>query len=126
MNVYWRSVIAMVALVALIAVAFVIMDDSMPRVQDGRVPESSSLPESADASESTDTPAPTREKERYFLTLEGDILSAYRISGSQKELIMSGNMTPLLMSDKDIQSLSSGIYADTFEDLCLYFESYAS
>lgn len=54
------------------------------------------------------------------------MLCAYRVHGGQKELIRSENAQPMLMSEAEMHTLERGIYADSFEDLCLYFESYLS
>ncbi len=64
--------------------------------------------------------------EKYLLTVQNGKLSAYRISGASKKLINSNDIDLQLMSEEDIRILSDGIYADSFEELCLYFESYAS
>ena len=64
--------------------------------------------------------------EKYFLVTEGNMLCAYRISSDKREKIAFAELKPLLVEAEDIQKLQSGIYADSYEDLCLYFEAYTS
>ena len=68
----------------------------------------------------------TDKSEEYYLALEGKMLYAYRIHDGQKELIRCENAQPMLMSEDEVRNLERGIYAESFEDLCLYFESYLS
>ncbi len=74
----------------------------------------------------SDAPLPGKDDTKYFLSLEGDSLCAYREEEGTKKLIISKAMQPMLMSDEDITRLRDGIYAESYEDLCLYFESYLS
>lgn len=66
------------------------------------------------------------QSEEYYLILEGNVLCAYRVQNGQKELIRSEDAQPMLMSEAEVHTLERGIYAQSFEDLCLYFESYLS
>lgn len=63
---------------------------------------------------------------KYFLTLEGNTLCAYTEELGTRKLVFSRSFEPVLMSDAEIENLKGGIYAESFEDLCLYFESYLS
>ena len=65
-------------------------------------------------------------KEKYFLVIEENILCAYRIISGKKEKIASAELKSLLVDSEDIQRLKNGIYANDFEELCMYFESYTS
>lgn len=63
---------------------------------------------------------------KYFLTLEGKNLCAYTEKLGNRELILSRSAEPMLMSEEEKRALEGGIYAESFEDLCLYFEAYLS
>ena len=67
-----------------------------------------------------------RDDTKYFLTLEGNTLCAYTEELGARKLVFSRSFEPMLMSDAEIKNLKGGIYAESFEDLCLYFESYLS
>jgi len=64
--------------------------------------------------------------EKYFLVIEENILCAYRITSDQKEKISCAELNPLLVEADEVRELQNGIYADSYEDLCLYFEAYTS
>ena len=63
---------------------------------------------------------------KYFLTLEGNTLCAYTEELGTRKLVFSRSFEPMLMSEAEIENLKGGIYAESFEDLCMYFESYLS
>ena len=67
-----------------------------------------------------------KDNTKYFLTLEGNTLCAYTEELGAKKLVFSRSFEPMLMSEAEIKNLKGGIYAESFEDLCLYFESYLS
>ncbi len=67
-----------------------------------------------------------RDTTKYFLTLEGNTLCAYTEELGTRKLVFSRSFEPMLMSEAEIKNLKGGIYAESFEDLCLYFESYLS
>jgi len=66
------------------------------------------------------------EKPKYFLTLKGESLCAYAEKNGTKRLIHSKPAHTILMSDDDIKKLREGIYAENYEDLCLFLEAYIS
>ena len=66
------------------------------------------------------------EKPNYLLTLEGESLCAYEEKKGALRLIHSKDTRPMLMSDDDIKKLKEGIYAESYEDLCLFMEAYIS
>ena len=66
------------------------------------------------------------EKPKYLLTLEGESLCAYEEDEGSRKLIHSKTARPMLMSDDDIKKLKKGIYAESYEDLCLFMEAYIS
>ena len=68
----------------------------------------------------------TEQTEKYFLVIEENSLCAYRIISGNKEMVASAELKSLFMESEDIQRLKQGVYANNFEDLCLYFESYTS
>ena len=67
-----------------------------------------------------------KDNTKYFLTLEGKNLCAYTEEFGNRELILSRSAEPMLMSEEEKRNLEGGIYAERFEDLCLYFEAYLS
>ncbi|MBE7051773.1 MAG: hypothetical protein E7395_04305 [Ruminococcaceae bacterium] len=66
------------------------------------------------------------DKCKYYITLEGDALCAYLVENGETELLRSEKAVTLLMSEDEISMLSRGIYAESYEDLWMYFESYSS
>ncbi len=66
------------------------------------------------------------EAEKFFLVLEGDKICAYAISGEDKKLIKSTNPDPGFVEESELSKLKNGIYASTYDELCLYLESYIS
>lgn len=70
--------------------------------------------------------APSAEKEEYLLRLEDNYICAYYIGATGRRLITSSRANTSVMSDSDIEKLREGIYANNYEDICLYFESWSS
>lgn len=66
------------------------------------------------------------ESEKYFLVFDGENICAYVIKGDDKTLIKSTKFSAGLIDDGEISKLSDGIYARSYEELCLYLESYLS
>ena len=66
------------------------------------------------------------ESEKYFLVLEGDKICAYVIKGEDKKLVKSTNPDPGFVEESELSKLKNGIYASTYDELCLYLESYIS
>ena len=53
-------------------------------------------------------------------------MCAYLVENGETELLRSEKAVTLLMSEDEISMLSRGIYAESYEDLWMYFESYSS
>lgn len=115
MNIYSKIALGTLCASVVIVSAFAITSVRSP---DSPAPRAAA-PKSESASEIS-------QSEEYYLALEGSMLCAYRVHGGQKELIRSENAQPMLMSEAEVHTLERGIYAQSFEDLCLYFESYLS
>ena len=121
MNIYSKIALGTLCASVVIVSAFAITSVRSPDSPAPRAvaPKSARSTQSESASEIS-------QSEEYYLALEGNMLCAYRVHGGQKELIRSENAQPMLMSEAEVHTLERGIYADSFEDLCLYFESYLS
>lgn len=65
-------------------------------------------------------------KERYLLTINDGKLCAYRITGNTREPVGIGEFDIGLLSESDASALKKGIYFESFEELCMYFEAYSS
>lgn len=68
----------------------------------------------------------TESKDKYMLRLENDKICAYMILDDGSLSLWNSTRIPPDLSDEDRLALEKGIATDTFEKLCLYFESYAS
>lgn len=124
MNIYRKIALGLLVCTVLAAGVFSFTHVLSPSVPDNTAARVRSAEKTADAAKNTEVMQSGEEK--YFLTLEDGRLCAYRITDGQKELIRSDEAETILMSDEEAAKLANGIYADTFEDLCLYFESYLS
>lgn len=62
----------------------------------------------------------------YVIKLENGKICAYMNITGQKPLLWNSMDVPLTLSQDDINALNQGIYTNSFEELCLFFESYAS
>ncbi len=124
MNIYSKIALGTLCASLVLVSAFAITNVRSPASS----PQNSGAPKSARSSENRapESAIEMSQSEEYYLTLEGSMLCAYRIQNGQKELIRSENAQPMLMSEEEMHTLEGGIYADSFEDLCLYFESYLS
>ncbi len=87
--------------------------------------ETSKPPFDTSEKQSSELPQKTYDT-KYLITLEGKELCAYKESDGTRELAFSRLAEPMLMSDEDREKLKNGIYAESYEDLCLYFEAYLS
>ena len=65
-------------------------------------------------------------RKKYILKIENSSIYAYEISGSQKIIVQCADIETFHLTPVEIQKLSGGIEASSFEELCLYFESYTS
>jgi len=72
--------------------------------------------------DATDT---SEENLQYMLIMESDRLCIYKMS-DERELVCDAPISPLLMSENDVLLLENGIVSDDFEEIVLYYESYAS
>jgi len=67
-----------------------------------------------------------KENEKYLLVLENEKLCAYKIKGEDKTLLKSFLFSSTLIENSEVSKLTDGIYASSYEELCLYMESYIS
>jgi len=65
-------------------------------------------------------------KNAYALKIVGERICAYMILRDGSEVLWSSTDIPPILSPDERNALKKGIYTDDFEELCLYFESYAS
>ncbi len=65
-------------------------------------------------------------QEKYLLRLDNDKICAYMISDDGSYTLWNSTKMPPTLSESDKKALRAGITTDSFEKLCLYFESYAS
>jgi len=63
---------------------------------------------------------------QYILKLEGDLICAYITDGNGSSMLWNSTSRPLSLSPDDIKKLENGLYTSSFEELCLFFEAYAS
>ncbi len=68
----------------------------------------------------------TKSSEKYMLRLENDKICGYMILEDGSLSLWNSIKVPPDLSAQDKATLEKGITTDTFEKLCLYFESYAS
>ena len=68
----------------------------------------------------------TESNEKYMLRLEDERICAYMVLDDGSLSLWNSTRIPPDLSEEDKSSLEKGITTDTFEKLCLYFESYAS
>ncbi|MBR2404557.1 MAG: hypothetical protein IKA95_02750 [Clostridia bacterium] len=124
MNMYSKLALGTLCASLVLASAFAITGVHSP----GSPDPSPAAPKSAQSSEghAAKNTIEISQSEEYCLILEGNLLCAYKMQGGQRELIRSENAQPMLMSEAEVRTLERGIYAQSFEDLCLYFESYLS
>lgn len=66
------------------------------------------------------------ENTKYLLILENDTICGYRTQNSARELLLATPAQQALISADDYKSLLQGITVTNYEELCMYFESYAS
>lgn len=66
------------------------------------------------------------EGEKYYLVLKDDTLCAYIIKGDVKTLMKSCEFSSNLIDTEEVRKLTAGIYASSYEEICLYMESYLS
>lgn len=64
--------------------------------------------------------------ENFLLIIEGNSVCAYHIVNGEKNLIESVKIETSIIDPKELDCLKRGIYAESYEDLCLYFEAYSS
>ena len=63
---------------------------------------------------------------KYLIRLEGNIIYAYRNNNGKLTELEKSEIETSSLSSEDIRILQNGIYADSAEDILLYFESYTS
>lgn len=68
----------------------------------------------------------TQSDDKYMLRLEDEKICAYMILDDGSLSLWDSTRVPPDLSADDRSALEKGIATDTFEKLCLYFESYAS
>ena len=111
MNLYFKKAYpTILSLIILFVVSgFLLTRNSYAPSDENIYPESSAgaLPKEASVNESG----------RYYLTASSGKIYAYRVRGDSKELINSGDINLMLMTDEEIKKLSDGIYAESFEEL---------
>lgn len=62
----------------------------------------------------------------YLLRLEDSTIYAYVRLPEGEDVLWNSIPAPPTLSDKDRETLERGITTQSFEELCLYFESYSS
>lgn len=117
-KIFWVTL----SLVSIICAAFFCIRFFLPQEEYNELP----LSRKNYTSDSLTREQVKEEKIKYYLTLEGEKLCAYTEDNGTKRLLHSKSLEPMLMSDEDLIKLKEGIYAESYEDLCLYFESYMS
>ncbi len=68
----------------------------------------------------------TGEKEKYLLKLEDNKICGYMVLSDGSLTLWNSINLPPTLSAEQTEELKKGITTDSFEKLCLYFESYAS
>lgn len=68
----------------------------------------------------------TESEEKYLLRLEDSKICAYMVLSDGSLTLWNSTNVPPTLSKEDKEELEKGITTDSFEKLCLYFESYAS
>ena len=87
-------------------------------------------PDSSNAVEAESNISPPAESRppvrQYVLKLEGDLICAYIIEENGIRHLWNSTSRPLSLSPDDVKKLENGLYTSGFEELCLFFEAYAS
>ncbi len=68
----------------------------------------------------------TETKEKYLIRLTDGEIRAYIVDSKGGELLWNSIKIPPDLSEEEKSKLEGGIYTESFEELCLYFEAYAS
>lgn len=90
--------------------------DKIPRVEEVRNAESNISPKTGEKAK----------KEKYLIRLRDGEIRAYIVDDKGSELMWNSLPVPPDLSDDEKSRLENGIYTSSFEELCLYFEAYAS
>ena len=64
--------------------------------------------------------------ESYLLKLKDSVIYAYIKLPEGKDILWNSTPAPPTLSKKEKETLENGITTKSFEELCLYFESYSS
>ena len=121
-----KAVMAMIMLTFSVAlsVLFSINANEKNLQNSGTVTEA--LPKEDSGAEVSGKNISAEETETYYLTVEEDRLCAYKVTGDEREWVDWAHIDPALMENEDLKRLREGISAESFEDLCMYFEAYTS
>lgn len=90
--------------------------DIAPRVEEIKNAESNISPKTGEKAK----------KEKYLIRLWDGEIRAYIVDNKGSELMWNSIPVPPDLSDEEKSRLENGIYTSSFEELCLYFEAYAS
>ena len=90
--------------------------DKNPRVEEVKNAESNISPKTGEKTK----------KEKYLIRLWDGEIRAYIVDNKGSELMWNSIAVPPDLSDEEKSRLENGIYTSSFEELCLYFEAYAS
>lgn len=66
------------------------------------------------------------EKEKYYIYAKDNKLFAYCVEGEKKSLVKEAEVSFELLPKKEKEMLKDGIYAGTYEELCMLWEAYIS
>ncbi|MBQ4527993.1 MAG: hypothetical protein II998_07970 [Clostridia bacterium] len=124
-----KRYISLVFTVVFLVISAVLISDVSDKIAHKQNNTSQSPVE--DIEEISDKPSAGRDisiagQVRYMLIMDGDRLCICKDDDGDITLLRECEIKPLLMSDDEMKKLKEGIYSDSFEEICLYFESYAS
>ena len=63
---------------------------------------------------------------KYFLKLQDGWLCAIEQTNGTEKFVRKEDVKDVILTSEEEEKLKEGIFAENYEDLCLYFESYLS
>lgn len=63
---------------------------------------------------------------RYVIKTDNGKICAYMLYDNKEPLLWDSTDIPPTLTNDEKSALEQGIYTDSFEEMCLYYESYAS
>ena len=62
----------------------------------------------------------------YVIKTDNDKICAYMVYDNKEPLLWNAVSLPPTLTKEERTALEQGIYTDSFEEMCMYFEAYAS